>query len=139
MSASMIATVHLDDLPTAGNVEPGEPHWRPIRHTVGARAFGVNAWSVTRAGDRVIERHDELPSDTDTVGHEELYLVARGHATFRVGETEVDAPAGTLLFIGDPATVREAFARTDDTVVVAVGATPGAPFALSPWERRWLS
>jgi hypothetical protein len=139
MSASTIATVHLDDLPTAGNVEPGEPHWRPVRHTLGVSAFGVNAWSVARAGDRVIERHDELPSDSDAAGHEELYLVARGHATFRVGDDEVDAPAGTLLFIRDPATVREAVARTDDTVVVAVGAAPGEAFSPSPWERRWLS
>ncbi|HEU0318904.1 MAG TPA: hypothetical protein VFR49_16335, partial [Solirubrobacteraceae bacterium] len=113
--------------------------WRPVRHTLGVRAFGVNAWTVARGGDRVIERHDELPADEDTAGHEELYLVARGHATFRLGDEEVEATAGTLVFVGDPATVREAVAGTDDTVVVAVGAAPGAAFSPSPWERRWLS
>jgi hypothetical protein len=139
MPSSTIATVHLDDLPRAGNVEPGEPLWRPIRHTLGIRAFGVNAWTVALAGDHVIERHDELPSAEDTAGHEELYLVARGHATFRVGGEEIDAPAGTLVFVADPATVREAIAHAEDTVVVAVGAVPGEAFSPSPWERRWLS
>jgi quercetin dioxygenase-like cupin family protein len=139
MSAPTAALVHLDDLPTAGNVEEGEPHWRPVRHTLGVQAFGVNAWTVARAGDRVIERHDEVPSEDDPPGHQELYLVVRGRATFRIGDEALDAPAGTLVFIADPATVREAVAETDDTAVVVVGAAAGEAFTPSPWERRWLS
>jgi hypothetical protein len=33
---------------------------------------------------------------------------------------------------------REAFATERDTAVLAVGAAPGTPFSVSPWEARQL-
>ena len=58
----------------------------------------------------------------------------RGRATFTLGEDEVDAPAGTLVF-ARPGTKRGAIAAEDGTAVLAVGAKPGVVFEPSPWEE----
>ena len=71
--------------------------------------------------------HDERengPLGTD--GHEELYVVLRGRAVFRIGRHEVDAGAGTLVFVRDPALVRSAVARDAGTAIIGVGAPAGA-------------
>jgi tetratricopeptide (TPR) repeat protein len=49
----------------------------------------------------------------------------------------VDAPAGTLVFVRDPAARRSAVAAEPDTTVLVVGATAGQAFEPSPWEA-WL-
>jgi quercetin dioxygenase-like cupin family protein len=112
----------LDELPIAG----GEFVWRPVRRRFGISAFGTNAYTG-RAGQRVIEEHYERD------GHEEMYVVLRGRATFALGDDEVDAPAGTLVFVR-PGTKRGAIAAEDGTAVLAVGAKPGIVFEPSPWE-----
>jgi hypothetical protein len=63
-------------------------------------------------------------------------VVLRGHAVFTIDGDEVDAPAGTLVFIRDPALVRSAVAREPDTAIVGVGAPPGRAFTPAPWEAR---
>ncbi|HZR93286.1 MAG TPA: hypothetical protein VFA44_12875 [Gaiellaceae bacterium] len=109
------------------------PYWAPIRHHFGISTFGVNAWRGTD-GDEVIKRHDEKES-----GAPELYAVWSGHATFTVGDDEIDAPAGTLVYIEDPAAERNAVAKTDGTVVVSVGAgRAGEAFAHSGWDTKYL-
>jgi hypothetical protein len=75
----------------------------------------------------VIEEHFERD------GHEELYVVLRGRATFTLGDDEVDAGPGTLVFLR-PGTRRGAIAAEDDTFILAVGAKPGVVFEPSPWE-----
>ena len=60
-----------------------------------------------------------------------------GRATFTVAGEELDAPAGTLVFVRDPATRRAATAAEPDTTVLVVGGTVGKAFAPSPWES-WL-
>jgi quercetin dioxygenase-like cupin family protein len=137
MNARGVVTAHLDEVPTLSFDSPEEPDWKPLRHHLGVGAFGVNAW-VARAGERVIERHDELPDDSDAANHEELYVVVRGAARFTVGDEDVEAPAGTVVFVSDPGLTREAFATADDTVVLAVGAARGVAFEPSPWEERAL-
>ena len=131
------ARAHLSEIqplePPGGEVSD----WRPVRHHFGIAAFGVNGWIGHKAGDEVIEEHDELPTgDEDTVGHEELYLVTSGTARFRVGDDEFDAPQGTFVAVRDPALVRHAVAAEDGTTVLAIGAAPGVAFSVSPWERR---
>src|SRR5262249_28612606 len=59
-------------------------------------------------------------------GHEELYLVLTGRATFTVAGEEIDAPPGTLVFVRDPAEKRGAVALDAGTTVLAVGGKPGA-------------
>jgi hypothetical protein len=137
MSAGYVTT-HLDDVEPIVFDSDGEPDWKPLRHDLGVGAFGVNAWVAPAAGDQAIERHDEAPKEGATSGHEELYVVLGGSARFTVGEDEFDAPAGTLVFVADPALVREAVATESRTTVLVVGAARGVAFEPSDWEVRWL-
>jgi tetratricopeptide (TPR) repeat protein len=105
--------------------------WSPIRLRLGVEAFGINAWTAHEAGATVIPEHDEVPS-----GHEELYLVAAGDAVFTVAGAELDAPAGTIVFVRDPATTRAAVAREAGTTVVAVGGKPGEAYRPRAWETN---
>ena len=57
----------------------------------------------------------------------------RGRATFTLDGKEVDAPAGTIVYVR-PNTKRGAVAVEDDTAVLAVGAKPGVVFEPSLWE-----
>ena len=57
----------------------------------------------------------------------------RGRATFTLGDDEVDAGPGTLVFVR-PGTRRGAIAAEDDTFLLAVGAKPGVVFEPSLWE-----
>lgn len=126
-------TVHVDDLPTL----PGPPTWRPVRAELGIGAFGVNAYSAAEAGDLLIEEHDEVGGAAGR--HEELYLVVRGHARFTVDGADIDAPAGTLVFLPDPESRRTAVAEAPDTVALVVGGQVGEAFAPSPWEGGALA
>jgi tetratricopeptide (TPR) repeat protein len=121
--------VHVDDLeaiPVAGVV------WRPLRRRLGVRAFGVNAYTAERVGAYVIEDHDE--SGSGAGGHEELYVVLRGRARFTIDGEDRDAPAGTFVFLRDPALRRAATAEEEGTVVLAVGGEPDRAYTVSPWE-----
>ena len=102
--------------------------WKPVRKTLGVTAFGINAYTAASAGDEVVEDHDETP-----LGHEEIYAVVRGHATFTVDGEEVDAPAGTLVFLDDPSQRRAARAVEAGTTVLAIGGMPGA-HEIPAWE-----
>ena len=116
---------HVDDLEELP-INDGEFVWRPVRRRFGISAFGTNAYTA-KAGQRVLEEHYERD------GHEELYVVLRGRATFTLGDDEIDAPAGTLVF-ARPGTKRGAIATEDGTALLAVGAKPGIVFEPSPWE-----
>jgi hypothetical protein len=107
----------------------------PVRIPLGIQSFGVNAYAGGPNG-QVIEEHDELGHGAGR--HEELYFVARGHATFVVDGEEVDAPQGTFVFVSDPAVRRAATATDPDTTVLVVGGIPGRAFEPSPWEA-WLA
>jgi len=133
-----VVTAHLDDVPAITFDSDAEPDWKPLRHHLGIGAFGVNAFVAPEAGGQAVERHDEAPEEDGAKGHEELYVVLRGHARFTVGDEEIDAPEGTLVFIADPALVREAIASEPGTTVLAIGAARGVAFEPSEWEERWL-
>jgi hypothetical protein len=127
----------LDDIPYGYVRGPGVAALRHVRHHLGIRAFGCTARVADAAGDVLVVPHDERangPYGTD--GHEELYVVLRGRATFTVDGRAVDAPAGTLLFVRDPAVVRSAVAAVADTALLAVGAAPGEAYRVAPWEQR---
>lgn len=106
--------------------------WLPVREHFGIGAFGTNAYRAAEAGDSVIGDHTELMAK-----HEELYVVMSGHATFAVDGEEIDAPAGTLVFVQDPASHRSAVAKEAGTTVLVAGAAPGEPYEVSPWEESW--
>ncbi len=107
---------------------PGTLRWSPVRRRFGITAFGTNAYTASKAGQDVVEEHTER-----TLGHEELYVVLAGRARFTLGGEELDAPAGTLVFIGDPEVKRHAEALEDGTTVLAVGGAPGL-HEPSTWE-----
>lgn len=117
----------LPELAIVGNTGT----WFPIRQHFGVRAFGVNAWGGDE-GQELIGEHDELGPSAQQ--HEELYVVLSGHATFTVDGDEVDVPAGTMVFVPDPASKRRAIAKEDGTTVLVAGAKPGEPFAVGVWE-----
>jgi len=75
-------------------------------------------------------------SETDEAGtsHEELFYVARGRATFLVEGEEVDAPAGTFVYVRDPDVRRGAVAREPGTVVFVAGGAPGEAYEVSLWS-----
>jgi hypothetical protein len=102
--------------------------WKPVRRTLGVTAFGINAYTAANAGDEVVEDHTETQ-----LGHEEIYAVIAGHAVFTVDGEEVDAPAGTLVFLDDPGQQRSAIAREAGTTVLAIGGVPGR-HDVSAWE-----
>ena len=104
--------------------------WWGIRNHFGIDSFGVNAWTTPEAGADIINDHDEV----DT-GHEELYLVIDGRATFTVEGATIDAPAGTAVFVRDPAAKRKAVAEEPGSTVLAIGGQPGKVFEPSSWER----
>jgi len=98
----------------------------PVRHALGFRPAGVNAWKADTGG-QLIPPHEE------DSGSEELYVVVRGQARFTVGEEEADADAGTLVFV--PAEVfRTAVAVEDGTIVFVVGGWIGEAFESAGWD-----
>jgi tetratricopeptide (TPR) repeat protein len=112
----------------------GGPSWAMVRTHFDIQSFGVNAYIAEEPGVRIIEEHDELGERAG--GHEELYFVSNGHATFTVNGDEIDAPTGTFVFVRDPAAKRTAVAKEAGTTIVIAGGKPGEAFAPSPWERN---
>jgi tetratricopeptide (TPR) repeat protein len=125
----------LDELPELRPLE--SLVWRPVRRALGIEAFGVNAYTASAAGDEVVEDHDELGGGAGH--HEELYVVLAGRAAFTVAGEAVDAPAGTLVFVRDPAARRHAVAQEADTTVLAIGAPRGEVYRVSPWESYFVA
>src|SRR2546425_813714 len=99
----------------------------PVREHLGIHAFGINAYTPGEDGT-LISEHDEAGS-----GQEELYIVLDGKATFEVDGEAVDAPPGTLVFVG-PESRRKA---TGDGTILAVGATPGEAYQGVDWGEAW--
>ena len=130
-------TLHLDDIPTVRVPDPGVPAWKPVRRELGIQAFGTNAYVAPVAGDIVVEPHDELPSEGEPAGHQEIYLVLDGAARFTVDGETFDVPKGGIVFLENPALQREAVALEAGTVVFAVGGPPGEAFVPSAWEDEF--
>jgi hypothetical protein len=110
--------------------------WLPVRTTLGISAFGVNAFRG-EPGGQVIEEHDETGSGAGR--HEEVYVVVSGRARFAVAGEELQAPAGTLVFVSDPSARRGAIAEEPGTIVLAIGGKAGEAFRPSAWEFSFLA
>ncbi len=120
--------VHIDELPFEEGSSPGT-EWKPVRRIFDIGSFGTALARATKAGDVLTHDHDEVSAQ-----HEELFLIVNGHATYRVDGEEIDAPAGTFLYVPDPSTVRGVVALEAGTVMFVVGARPGAAFTPSDWD-----
>jgi hypothetical protein len=132
-------TLHLDDIPTVRFQDEPIPDWKPVRRELGVEAFGTNAYVGQKAGDYVVEPHDELANDGQSDrGHQEIYLVLDGAARFTVDGESFDIVKGGIVFLEDPALRRQAVALQDGTVVFAVGAPVGEAFVPSDWEDDFI-
>ena len=119
------ASAHLDEIGRRDT-------WITIREHFGVRALGINAFVGAEAGDEIIHAHAE-----DWHGHEELYVVLEGHATFTVDGDEIDAPARTIVYVREPSARRGAVAKAPGTTILAAGGEPGAAFEPSPYDAAW--
>jgi quercetin dioxygenase-like cupin family protein len=118
----------LEAIPWPGT----ELTWRPVRHPLGARIVGMGAFTAERAGQEVVEAHRESDGG---MGHEEVYVVLRGRATFTLDGDELDAPAGTFVRV-EPAVHRHAVAVEPGTAVLALGGRPEFEPSSSEWIER---
>jgi tetratricopeptide (TPR) repeat protein len=109
-------------------VPEADINWRPIRRTLGIRAFGINAYTGD-SGKHVVEEHTERG-----LRHEEVYVVLSGRARFTLGDDAVEVAPGTLVYLRDPMTKRGAVALEDGTAVLAIGGKPGDAYEPSGWE-----
>ena len=121
---SEFAVAHLEEI---DEISDGREPWRPVRHHFGITSFGINSWTGSEAGDRIINEHDEEGED------EELYFVHSGRARFEFDGEPVDAPAGTFVF-ARPGVKRTAFAEEPETTILVSGARPGKAYKPTGWE-----
>jgi tetratricopeptide (TPR) repeat protein len=106
----------------------------PVRRELDIEAFGVNAYRAVADNAQIINEHVEL--GLSSAGQQELYVVLNGAATFTIDGERVEAPAGSLVFVRDPATKRGAVATEVGTTVLAIGGTPGEAYRVSPPEAQ---
>jgi uncharacterized cupin superfamily protein len=121
-------TAHIDEI--ASN---RWPHWVPIRHHFGIETFGINVWRRQDDGTMIPE-HDHAEN-----GEPELYYTVDGRATFTIAGEEVDAPAGTCIWVEDASATRSAKADEPGTLVLSVGAgPPGTGYSPPGWDSHYL-
>jgi len=130
MRAQVLSLDDVDPVPVVG----GTLQWLPVRRPLDVRGFGINAYLAPEAGADVVEEHTESPEH-----HQELYVVVRGHATFRSDDEEIDAPAGTIVFYPEGAIKRSATAVEAHTMVLAVGGNVGEAYEPAAWEHWFLA
>jgi tetratricopeptide (TPR) repeat protein len=121
-------SIRLDEIEPIPVVN-GALLWKPVRRPLDVGAFWINAYVAPNAGDDVVEEHTE-----ESLGHEEVYVVLAGRATFTLDGEAIDAPAGTVVFVRDPKVRRHARAAEDATTVLAVGGRRGSAYEPSAWE-----
>ena len=122
---------HLDEI---RGTQIDQAIWKPIRSTLGVQAFGINAYVCKAAGATLFDEHDETEAGAGSQRHEELYFVLAGQATLTVDGEEIDAPAGTFVFVEDPTARRGGVATESNTLVLAIGGPVGESYEVAPWE-----
>jgi tetratricopeptide (TPR) repeat protein len=127
--ATTETSYRLLSLPQEAREGDGDRVYIRLRRTLDIGAFGASAAYQAKAGEDVVGEHDELGPGAD--GQEELYVVVQGDATFTLDGDEVDAPHGTVVFV-PPGTMRKAVAKSDETIVLAVGGRRGEAYRPPP-------
>ena len=129
MATTADTTYRVLSLPQEAREGDGDRVYVRLRRTLDIGAFGASAVYQAKAGEELVHEHDELGPGADA--HEELYVIVQGGATFTVDGDDIDAPHGTVLFIR-PGTKRQAVAKSDETIVLAVGGRRGKAYRLPP-------
>src|SRR6267378_4542666 len=112
---------------TVSDGDPDDPQWYPLQHALGIDTFGINLFVATRAGQALVEEHDERES-----GQQELYLILDGQAMFELDGESIHVGADSAVAVTDSSVRRSATALTPGTRLLVVGAS-GDPF-VSTWH-----
>ena len=120
--------MHLDEIEAIPG--PGTLTWHPVRAHLGLRAFGTNAYTAQQGG----RRRRRAPRREPRPRARGALLRRPRRATFTLDGESFDAPAGTYVFVPDPATHRHAVAQEPGTTVLSFGGPP--TFEPSAWE--WM-
>jgi tetratricopeptide (TPR) repeat protein len=127
----------LDDSfepPQAGaDADPGRAYV-PLRRELDIGSFGTYTIRAAEGKDLVHERTATGPGSDR---HEELYVVLHGHARFTIDGEEIDAPAGTAVFVRDVDAKRSAVAVDGETTMLLVGGRRGEAWRLTPGESMY--
>jgi tetratricopeptide (TPR) repeat protein len=129
-----VAVISINDALAARRAEQEEPQDRTylqLRRDLDIGAFGVNAVSAD-AGKALVQESTATGYARD--GHEELFVVLHGRATFTVDGDETPAPAGTAIFVRDVDVTRAAVAEEDGTTLLVVGGRRGEAWRPTPGE-----
>ena len=124
----------IDEALLARRQEQEEPRDRTsiqLRRDLDIGSFSIYA---TRAepGKELIPERTATGYARD--GHEELYVVIGGRATFKVDGQEVDAATGHAVFVRDPDATRAATAGDDGATILVVGGRRGEAWRPTPGE-----
>jgi tetratricopeptide (TPR) repeat protein len=117
-----------------GSADGSGRAYAPLRRKLDIGAFGTYAIRAA-AGKEVV--HERTATGPGADSHEELYVVLSGRARFTVDDEEIDAPAGTAIFVRDVEATRSAFAVDDGTTVLLVGGRRGEAWRLTPGESMY--
>jgi tetratricopeptide (TPR) repeat protein len=124
--------ISLDDSFQQGRSTPdGERAYARIRRDLDIGAFGAYAIRADAGKELVHERTATHPAADR---HEELFVVVGGHARFTVDGAEIEAPAGTAIFVRDVDAKRAAVAVDGETTVLLVSGRRGEAWRLTPGE-----
>jgi hypothetical protein len=138
-STAPFAAVRMTDIARRADIDPeyadDSAGFRLIRRYFDIAAFGINGMTADAGEIIVTEHHERDDEENGTHGHEELFAVMTGHAVFTIDGEDVDAPAGTLVFVRDPALLRSARATENGTAILVIGGRPGMAYSISNWEN----
>jgi hypothetical protein len=124
----------LDELPALE--QSSGALWRPIRRAMGLTGVRTNAYTAVKAGDEVIEPHDETSQAAGR--HEEVYVVLAGSARFEIDGEAIDAPSASLVRV-DVGEMRRATALEDGTTVLVIGGAPGSALPPAAYEHWYAA
>jgi tetratricopeptide (TPR) repeat protein len=114
--------------------EPRDRTYVQLWRELDVGAFGVHAVQADAGKELLPERTaDGYAAD----GHEELYVVLAGSATFTVDGETGEEPRGAAVFVRDPGAKRSIVAQEDGTIVLVVGGRRGEAWRPTPGEAMY--
>jgi quercetin dioxygenase-like cupin family protein len=97
-----------------------------VRHGLGVQSFGLQVIDFPPNAHQYPE-HDHAHD-----AQEEVYIVVEGTATLQAGGEEHELRPGTFARVG-PAEKRKLVTGAEGARVIALGASPGKPYEVSPF------
>jgi tetratricopeptide (TPR) repeat protein len=111
--------------------EPRERTYVQLRRDLDIGSFSIFAVKADPGKELVGER---TATGFARDGHEELFVVIDGSATFTLDGQEVEASAGTAIFVRDVDVKRAAVAGDEGATTLVIGGRRGEPWRPTPGE-----